>query len=145
MPIVASQKCALASEALAVPVLLGLGVDELSVSVPLIPTIKATVRELDLAEARSFARQGQPLRQPGIAALRNRFLAYAHDDGWYLKLFYRDWADVAQFLAAAVPASLGTLDLPALQRGEAGCWLQQGIAEKEMPNHDIDSVLNRRL
>lgn len=99
----------------------------------------------DLAEARYFARHGQPLRQPGIAALRNRFLAYAHDDGWYLKLFYRDWADVAQFLAAAVPASLGTLDLPALQRGEAGCWLQQGIAEKEMPTHDIDSVLNRRL
>ena len=40
---------ALASEALAAPVLIGLGVDELSVSVPLIPTIKATVRELDLA------------------------------------------------------------------------------------------------
>ena len=48
---------ALASEALAVPVLLGLGVDELSVSVPLIPTIKATVRELDLADCQSIARQ----------------------------------------------------------------------------------------
>ncbi|TFY90461.1 phosphoenolpyruvate--protein phosphotransferase [Pseudomonas nabeulensis] len=48
---------ALASEALAVPVLLGLGVDELSVSVPLIPTIKATVRELDLADCQLIARQ----------------------------------------------------------------------------------------
>lgn len=48
---------ALASEALAVPVLIGLGVDELSVSVPLIPTIKATVRELDLADCQSIARQ----------------------------------------------------------------------------------------
>ena len=48
---------ALASEALAVPVLLGLGVDELSVSVPLIPTIKATVRELDLADCQIIARQ----------------------------------------------------------------------------------------
>jgi phosphoenolpyruvate-protein kinase (PTS system EI component) len=47
----------LASEALAVPVLIGLGVDELSVSVPLIPTIKATVRELDLADCQSIARQ----------------------------------------------------------------------------------------
>ena len=48
---------ALASEALAVPVLLGLGVDELSVSVPLIPTIKATVRELNLADCQIIARQ----------------------------------------------------------------------------------------
>lgn len=48
---------ALASEVLAVPVLIGLGVDELSVSVPLIPTIKASVRELDLADCQSIARQ----------------------------------------------------------------------------------------
>ncbi|KAA0946892.1 phosphoenolpyruvate--protein phosphotransferase [Pseudomonas sp. ANT_H14] len=48
---------ALASEALAVPVLIGLGVDELSVSVPLIPTIKAAVRELDLADCQLIARQ----------------------------------------------------------------------------------------
>ena len=48
---------ALASETLAVPVLLGLGVDELSVSVPLIPTIKATVRELDMADCQIIARQ----------------------------------------------------------------------------------------
>ena len=48
---------ALASETLAVPVLIGLGVDELSVSVPLIPSIKATVRELDLADCQVIARQ----------------------------------------------------------------------------------------
>ncbi|WP_017529995.1 phosphoenolpyruvate--protein phosphotransferase [Pseudomonas fluorescens] len=48
---------ALASEALAVPVLIGLGVDELSVSVPLIPTIKAAVRELALADCQVIAQQ----------------------------------------------------------------------------------------
>lgn len=48
---------ALASEGLAVPMLIGLGVDELSVSVPLIPSIKATVRELDLADCQIIARQ----------------------------------------------------------------------------------------
>ena len=46
---------ALASETLAVPLLLGLGVDELSVSVPLIPAIKARVRELDLSECQALA------------------------------------------------------------------------------------------
>ncbi|VVN85769.1 phosphoenolpyruvate--protein phosphotransferase [Pseudomonas fluorescens] len=48
---------ALASEALAVPLLLGLGVDELSVSVPLIPSIKATIREVDLRECQAIAQQ----------------------------------------------------------------------------------------
>ena len=54
---------ALASEALAVPMLIGLGVDELSVSVPLIPTIKATVRELDLVDCQIIARQVQGLEE----------------------------------------------------------------------------------
>ncbi|WP_339492906.1 phosphoenolpyruvate--protein phosphotransferase [Pseudomonas sp. EA_15y_Pfl2_R67] len=48
---------ALASEPLALPVLLGLGVDELSVSVPLIPAIKACVREWNLSECRTLAQQ----------------------------------------------------------------------------------------
>ena len=46
---------ALASEPLAVPVLLGLGVDELSVSVPLIPAIKARVREVQFTACKALA------------------------------------------------------------------------------------------
>lgn len=46
---------ALASESLAVPLLVGLGVDELSVSVPLIPTIKARVRELEFKDCQVLA------------------------------------------------------------------------------------------
>ena len=41
----------------AVPILIGLGVDELSVSVPAIPTVKAQVRSLKLEEAKSLAKQ----------------------------------------------------------------------------------------
>ena len=37
------------------PVLLGLGVDELSVSVPLIPAIKARVREVQLTACKALA------------------------------------------------------------------------------------------
>ena len=48
---------ALASETLAVPLLLGLGGDELSVSVPLIPAIKATIREVDLKDCQVIAQQ----------------------------------------------------------------------------------------
>ncbi len=41
----------------AVPILIGLGVDELSVSVPAIPTVKAQVRSLQLKEAKSLAQR----------------------------------------------------------------------------------------
>jgi len=56
---------ALASEALAVPVLLGLGVDELSVSVPLIPAIKAAVREVGLPECQALVQQILGLENAG--------------------------------------------------------------------------------
>ncbi|MCA1563144.1 MAG: glucose PTS transporter subunit IIA [Acidobacteria bacterium] len=45
----------LASDSQAVPILIGLGVDELSVSVPAIPAIKAQVRRLRLTECRELA------------------------------------------------------------------------------------------
>ncbi|MCC8164944.1 MAG: phosphoenolpyruvate--protein phosphotransferase [Planctomycetes bacterium] len=45
----------LASEVAAVPVLLGLGVDEFSVSVPVVPTIKAAIRRQRLTACRELA------------------------------------------------------------------------------------------
>jgi phosphocarrier protein FPr len=45
----------LASDAKAVPILLGLGVDELSVSIPVIPLVKSQVRETTLEIAKSLA------------------------------------------------------------------------------------------
>ena len=80
-----------------------------------------------------------------LPALRSRFLAFAHDDGWYLKLLYREWEDVAAMLASVIPPALGTLDLAALQQGDDGYWLQDGTVQAELKTHAIDSVLNRRL
>ena len=48
---------ALAGDAVAVPVLLGLGVTELSVDIPLVPAVKARVRTLSLEECRVTARE----------------------------------------------------------------------------------------
>ncbi|HEX9616752.1 MAG TPA: phosphoenolpyruvate--protein phosphotransferase [Anaerolineales bacterium] len=47
----------LGADAQAVPILVGLGVDELSVSVPAVPTVKAQIRTLDFGEAQSLAEQ----------------------------------------------------------------------------------------
>ena len=41
----------------AIPLLIGLGVNELSVSVPSLPLVKARIRELSLADCRTLAQQ----------------------------------------------------------------------------------------
>jgi phosphocarrier protein FPr len=47
----------LGSDEAAVPILVGLGLDELSVSIPAVPLVKALVRTLTLAEVQPLARQ----------------------------------------------------------------------------------------
>lgn len=58
----------LASDPLAVPILLGLGVTELSVAPAVVPEIKSLVRDLDLAAARDHARAA--LACPDAASVR---------------------------------------------------------------------------
>lgn len=47
----------LGADTTAIPILLGLGIDELSVSIPAIPTVKALVRTLKLTEVQELAQQ----------------------------------------------------------------------------------------
>ncbi|KRP62438.1 phosphoenolpyruvate--protein phosphotransferase [Pseudomonas trivialis] len=54
----------LAADPLAVPVLVGLGVDELSVSARSIPEVKARVREFSLSEAQSLAQKSLAVGSP---------------------------------------------------------------------------------
>ncbi|MEJ6007486.1 phosphoenolpyruvate--protein phosphotransferase [Paucibacter sp. AS339] len=65
----------LASEPLAVPVLIGLGVTELSVSVPAIPAIKAQVKRLSLAACQELARE--ILLLGSASEVRARLAAFA--------------------------------------------------------------------
>ena len=51
----------IASDPQAIPILLGLGVNEFSVSIPAIPAIKAQIRTLSLAECQKLARQALSL------------------------------------------------------------------------------------
>jgi multiphosphoryl transfer protein len=58
----------IAADPQAVPLLLGLGVDELSVSIPAIPSVKAQLRTLSLARCRELA--AEALEQESAAAVR---------------------------------------------------------------------------
>ncbi len=62
----------LAAEPLAAPLLVGLGIDEFSVSAPLVPRIKEAIRAVDAAEAEKLA--GRALELDSAAAVR-RLLA----------------------------------------------------------------------
>lgn len=44
-----------------------------------------------LAELLYFAHTAEPLRDVSIPGLGNRYLAAAHDNGWFLMLYYADW------------------------------------------------------
>jgi phosphocarrier protein FPr len=58
----------IAGDPQAVPLLLGLGVDEFSVSLPTIPRVKAQIRTLGLADCQDLAQEA--LRQDSAAAVR---------------------------------------------------------------------------
>jgi phosphoenolpyruvate-protein phosphotransferase len=66
----------IASDPQAVPILIGLGVDELSVSIPAVPAVKAQVRSLSLAQCQDLA--AQALSRDSAAAVRA--LVPAYDD-----------------------------------------------------------------
>jgi phosphocarrier protein FPr len=51
-----------------VPILVGLGVDELSVSIPAIPAVKAQIRSLSRADCAKLA--ARALSQDGAASVR---------------------------------------------------------------------------
>jgi phosphocarrier protein FPr/phosphocarrier protein len=65
----------MASERMAVPVLIGLGVRELSASVPAIPGIKALVRSLSLASCQALAQE--VLQMSTTAEVRARLAGFA--------------------------------------------------------------------
>lgn len=67
----------LASDLLAVPVLIGLGVHELSASVPSIPGIKALIRRLSLAQCQALAQE--VLNMGTTAQVRARLTAFTHE------------------------------------------------------------------
>lgn len=54
----------IASDPQAIQILIGLGVDELSCSIPAIPTVKAVVRSSDMAVCRQLAQRAVACRTP---------------------------------------------------------------------------------
>jgi hypothetical protein len=70
----------------------------------------------DLVDLAEFAKTGSPRGPIVLPSVGNRMLAFAHDDGWRLSLFYADWEPVRALLHSLAGrltnASIDTLDRP---------------------------------
>ena len=71
-------------------------------------------------------------------------MAYIHDDGWYLELYYTNWLTVETLLNEAISPTIGKLNTSELKHGNHGYWLQNGEITMEEKTRDIDLILNRR-
>ena len=107
-------------------------------------TVPAITPE-DVAEILYFGHAAKPLREIHIQSIGNQFLAYAHDDGWFLQLYYVEWESVWRILSKLYPVLLsGNVAVP-LQEGSSALWMNNGLVVQEVKTFDVDSVLNRRL
>jgi phosphoenolpyruvate-protein kinase (PTS system EI component) len=71
----------LASDPVAVPILLGLGISKLSVTLSMIAPVKAIIRSLDIGQCRDIATKAQTLNSP--AEVRQLVLnEWPHLDRW---------------------------------------------------------------
>lgn len=98
----------------------------------------------EIAELLFFVHKARPLREIALPKLGNKFLAYAHDDGWYLRLYYSDWNHIEALLGRFVP-SLVAQQLSELGSGAHGLWIRNGRVTQEEKTDDIDRVINRQL
>ena len=115
----------LAADPLAIPLLVGLGVDELSMSAPAIPRAKALVRTLDASACRALA--GEVLSLPDLATVRQRLAAWAAERSGGGARGRRELAeDKGQHSSVVVErrrwVTVGRRQCPVVRQGPARSW-----------------------
>lgn len=103
------------------------------------------LNDIEISEILFFAHKAKPLNSINIRSLDNQFMAYVHDDGWYLQLYYSNWLEIERLLDTMIPTHIGKLNTAELKKGNLGYWLENGEVIIEEKTHAIDQILNRRL
>ena len=91
-----------------------------------------------------FADNKIPEKSTNIPMLGNEFLVTAHDDGWYMRIFYTEWNAVIKLLDGKIDA-LSNEQVSIFKAGVVGFWIQNNSVYEEEKTFDVDSVINRRL
>ncbi len=100
-----------------------------------------TMPDRELAQLAFFEHRIKPLERIVIPSLGNKYLCYVHDDGWFLQLYYSEWAGILALIADKYPH----LDFDKVRIGETAYWVSGNTVEEEEIAGDIDSILNRRI
>ena len=61
----------------------------------------------EIAELLYLAHKKNHLQERSFLLLKNRFVYFSHDDGWYNKVYYRRIADFVGMLSKVIPYKLG--------------------------------------
>jgi hypothetical protein len=105
------------------------------------------VPKSSVAELLYFTHAAEPLRKPAIPGLRNRFLCYGHDDGWYMRLYYTRWRFVEPLLRRLLQAMLPEEQVGAIvddvYTGDRAYWCTQGSAKECEQTERVDDVLSQ--
>ena len=105
------------------------------------PSISSLTMQV-VAELEYFKREGKPFQDVALHGLENRFLACAHDDGWFLQIFYNSWEDMLELLDDLKPFKKSGVGNKISSGG--AYWIEGEQILEEEPTLDIDAVLNRR-
>jgi hypothetical protein len=97
------------------------------------------------AELLFFAHAARPLHTAAIPGLGNRLLCWAHDDGWYARIFYHDWSDIEPMLRRLLSAYSDDQTLDRLRDQDRAVWCHRKAIVDAEPTEDIDTILNARL
>lgn len=102
------------------------------------------ISEQEIAELLYFKHRAKPLNSIKISSLKNYFLAYAHDDGWFLKIYYNDWSYTKIIVELINKKMKCILNIEELFKGIDAFWIKKGIIEKEEKTLHIDNILQKR-
>lgn len=97
-----------------------------------------------IAELAFFRHIARPLRSVPVPGLGNRFLCYAHDDGWYASVYYSNWILIEELLQRLLPNLLSEQEagrtIESLAKTDVAFWIStNNIIECEKTN-DIDRL-----
>jgi len=96
-----------------------------------------------LSEIKYFSDNAMPMKSANIKGVGNRYIAAAHDDGWYVRLFYA-CEDALEKLIDVVAFELSGEQKNSLRQGDA-FWIQNGIIRQVQKTFDVDAVINLNL
>lgn len=81
----------------------------------------------ELAELCFLARQGRPLKSPFFESLKNRFVYFGHDNGFYTSLTIRDRLNALQMLWKAIEDKAHSCGFSVTGRGHILDRLHEGL------------------